>query len=79
MTIELDPAGFNELRMCRSGPMLYNKNDAYIGSSLRKYGEWGVCQSHTILVTETGAEPLTQSQARLQVRQASPRSTNCRD
>jgi FkbM family methyltransferase len=40
MKIELDPRGFNELRICRSGPMLYNKNDAYIGASLRKYGEF---------------------------------------
>jgi FkbM family methyltransferase len=40
MTIELDARGFNELRMCRSGPMLYNKNDTYVGASLRKYGEF---------------------------------------
>ena len=36
----LDPGGFNELRMCRDGPMLYNRFDAYIGQSLRKYGEF---------------------------------------
>ena len=35
--------------------------------SLRRFGEWGICQSHTILVTETAAEPLTRAQARLQV------------
>ena len=35
--------------------------------SLRRFGEWGICQSHTLLVTETGAEPLTRSEARLQV------------
>jgi Xaa-Pro dipeptidase len=35
--------------------------------SLRKFGEWGVCQSHTMLVTESGAESLTRSEARLQV------------
>lgn len=35
--------------------------------SLRKYGEWGICQSHTLLITETGAEPLTRSEARLQM------------
>ena len=40
MTIELDPDGINELRMCRNGPMLYNRNDFYIGGSLRKYGEF---------------------------------------
>lgn len=39
----LDPNGFNELKLCRSGPMLFNKNDWPIGASLRKYGEfsWG--------------------------------------
>jgi len=41
-TVELDPSGFNELRMCRSGPMLYNKNDVYMGGSLQKYGEFSV-------------------------------------
>lgn len=35
--------------------------------SLRRYGEWGICQSHTLLVTDTGAEPLTRSEPRLQV------------
>lgn len=41
--VELDPSGFNEMQMCRVGPMLYNKNDIYVGGSLRKYGEccWG--------------------------------------
>ena len=36
LDIELDPAGFNELRMCRSGPTIYNKYDIYVGGSLRK-------------------------------------------
>lgn len=36
----LDPNGFNELKLCRSGPMLYNKNDWPIGDSLKKYGEF---------------------------------------
>jgi len=40
--IVLDPTGFNELRMCRTGPMLYNKHDIYIGGSLQKYGEFSV-------------------------------------
>ena len=35
--------------------------------SLRRFGEFGVNQSHTMLVTETGAETLTQSTARLLV------------
>ena len=42
LPIQLDPGGFNELRMCRSGPMLYNKNDVYMGGSLQKYGEFSV-------------------------------------
>ncbi|MEO7295831.1 MAG: Xaa-Pro peptidase family protein [Candidatus Limnocylindria bacterium] len=35
--------------------------------SLRRFGEWGVSQSHTLLITETGAETLTRSTARLLV------------
>lgn len=35
--------------------------------SLRRLGEFGVNQSHTLLVTETGAETLTKSTARLLV------------
>jgi len=42
LPILLDPAGFNELKMCRSGPMLYNKNDIYMGGSLQKYGDFSV-------------------------------------
>ena len=38
----LDPNGFNEVKMCRSGPMLYNKNDIYMGGSLQKYGEFSI-------------------------------------
>jgi beta-phosphoglucomutase-like phosphatase (HAD superfamily) len=38
--LELNPYGFNALRMCRWGPMIYNKNDAYVGRSLAKYGEY---------------------------------------
>jgi FkbM family methyltransferase len=40
LAIKLDPAGFNEIRMCRSGPIIYNKHDIYVGGSLRKYGEF---------------------------------------
>lgn len=36
----IDPAGYNELKLCRSGPMLFNKNDWPIGESLRLYGEY---------------------------------------
>jgi len=35
MTIKL-----NELTQCRYGPMLVNINDAFVGKSLRIYGEW---------------------------------------
>jgi Xaa-Pro dipeptidase len=35
--------------------------------SLRRPGEWGVCQSQTILVTETGAEPLTQTNSDVRI------------
>lgn len=38
--ITLNPDGFNEIRMCRTGPMIYNKNDIYAGGSLQKYGEF---------------------------------------
>jgi FkbM family methyltransferase len=36
----LPPSGFNRLRQCRHGPLLYNMNDLYIGRSLELYGEW---------------------------------------
>lgn len=35
--------------------------------SLRKYGEWGVNLSHTLVVTDSGAQTLTGSPARLEV------------
>lgn len=35
--------------------------------SLRKYGEWGVNLSHTLVITDSGAQPLTRSPARLEV------------
>jgi FkbM family methyltransferase len=37
--LELDAGGFNAIRVCRHGPMVYNKNDVYIGRALEKYGE----------------------------------------
>jgi FkbM family methyltransferase len=36
------PRGFNGLRMTRTGPMLYNRNDQYVGGSFHKYGEFSV-------------------------------------
>jgi len=42
--VRLDPEGFNELKICRSGPVLYNKNDIYMGGSLRKYGEFSMAE-----------------------------------
>ncbi len=32
--------GFNDLIKMRDGWMVYNKNDKYIGKSIREYGEW---------------------------------------
>lgn len=60
---ELDPSGFNELRTCRSGPMVYNKFDMYVGRSLQKYGEFMVEEQELFqqfvrrgaLVVEAGA------------------------
>jgi FkbM family methyltransferase len=43
--VELDPAGFNALRMCRWGPMLYNRHDVYVGRSLERYGEYSWLES----------------------------------
>ena len=34
------PEGFNELAMCRGGPMLFNRFDRYVGGSLARYGEF---------------------------------------
>lgn len=61
--IRLDPNGFNELQMCRSGPMVYNKHDIYVGGSLQKYGEFSVAEQELFaqivragtLVVEVGA------------------------
>ena len=36
---------FNGLAICRHGPMLYNRNDQYVGASLRKYGEFSAGES----------------------------------
>jgi FkbM family methyltransferase len=38
-TIEFE-RGFNNLRFCRHGPMVYNRNDAYVGRSFDIYGEY---------------------------------------
>ena len=61
--VRLDPNGFNELRMCRTGPMLYNKYDIYMGGSLQKYGEFSMGEQEVFaqivqpgaLVVEVGA------------------------
>lgn len=61
--VVLDPNGFNELSVTRSGPMLYNKNDTYVGGSLQKYGEFSVSEQllfaqivrSGMLVVEVGA------------------------
>jgi FkbM family methyltransferase len=38
--IALPADGFNALAMCRTGPILYNRNDMYVGASIGKYGEF---------------------------------------
>jgi FkbM family methyltransferase len=43
--LKLPDAGFNEIAMCRHGPMLFNRHDRYIGASLRKYGEFSSGES----------------------------------
>jgi len=32
--------GFNDLIKMRDGWMVFNKNDMYIGRSIKEYGEW---------------------------------------
>ena len=39
----------------------------HLPMSFRKFGEWGINQSHTMLITDHGAEALTTTPARLQV------------
>jgi Xaa-Pro dipeptidase len=39
----------------------------HLPMSLRRFGEWGINQSHTMLITDTGAEALTKTPARLEV------------
>jgi FkbM family methyltransferase len=61
--VELDPNGFNELQMCRSGPMVYNRHDIFVGGSLQRYGEFSVAEQEVFaqivrpgsLVVEVGA------------------------
>jgi FkbM family methyltransferase len=61
--ISLSPVGFNELKMCRSGPMVYNKYDVFVGGSLRAFGEFSVAEHEAFtpflrsgdIVVEVGA------------------------
>ena len=34
--------GFNDLIKMRDGWMVYNKNDSYVGKSIKEYGEWSL-------------------------------------
>ena len=34
--------GFNDLIKMRDGWMVYNKNDSYVGKSIKEYGEWSI-------------------------------------
>ena len=55
--------GFNELIKMRDGWMVYNKNDKYIGKSIKEYGEWSQeelelckrCLTPNDLVIEVGS------------------------
>lgn len=38
--VTLPESGFNDLAVCRGGPLLYNRHDQYVGRSLAKYGEF---------------------------------------
>jgi FkbM family methyltransferase len=40
------PIGFNEWAVCRSGMMLFNRHDQYVGASLRKYGECSIGETN---------------------------------
>jgi FkbM family methyltransferase len=40
MSFTLPADGFNQIAMTRYGPILYNRNDEYIGASLARYGEF---------------------------------------
>ncbi len=44
-TIEFPSDGFNQLKICRFGPMLFNRHDAYVGRSLGLYGEYGPAEA----------------------------------
>jgi Xaa-Pro aminopeptidase len=44
----------------------------HLPMSLRRFGAWGINQSHTMLITESGAETLTKTPARLQVLDPTP-------
>ena len=35
----LETEGFNQLAAAKDGYLLYNRNDAYIGRSVQKYGD----------------------------------------
>jgi len=45
----IDLGGFNELGFARGGPVLYNKNDIYMGGSYRLYGEFCRYESEFLL------------------------------
>ena len=42
---------FNQLVGCRTGPMLFNRNDIYVGESLRRYGEFSAGESEVFRQT----------------------------
>lgn len=40
----LEAAGFNQLAAAKDGYLLYNRNDAYVGRAVQKYGEFSVLE-----------------------------------
>lgn len=40
----LETEGFNQLAAAKDGYLLYNRNDAYVGRSVQKYGEFSVME-----------------------------------
>lgn len=56
-TLTLPPEGFNEIAMCRVGPLLFNRHDQFIGASLRTYGEY--CPGETALFRQIVAPGAT--------------------
>lgn len=47
------PEGFNNLRLTTHGPLLYNRNDTYVGRSVELFGEYGHEEAEFLLTLVT--------------------------